>query len=324
MPKFKAMPLNNINVADFNWQIILNPNAQDHKGLAHWNEVAAKFEQQNIRYELHQANGSRKGIDIAQKLRQEGHRHLMVVGGDGTINEVVNGIMMSGVDTREVFLAVIPHGRGNDWARTHHYPENFLESAEGFLQGHFASHDIGLTKVFQEDQQIEQRYFININSYCFSAEVIYETVHNKHKFFNVSVYMLGVFSALFKHKAIPVKIQAEECQYEDQPFMISVANCQYNGGGMRQAPEASYNDGLFDVVIIPNLSIWTVLTKIKYIFSGTHLQKLKGVKYFRTNKLTIDSSPCIMGEMEGELLSQGRYEIELLPNALNVLTFNQE
>lgn len=324
MPNFKAMPLNNINVADFNWQIILNPNAQDHKGLAHWSEVAADFERHHIRYELHKANGSHKGIDIAQKLCQDGHRHLMVVGGDGTINEVVNGIFTSGVDTREVFLAVIPHGRGNDWARTHHYPEGYLESAEGFLKGNFTLHDVGLTRVFQEEKEIEQRYFININSFGFSAEVIYETVYTKPKFLNISVYILGVFLALFKHKALPVKIQSKEFQYHDKPFLIAVSNCQYHGDGMRQAPEARYDDGLFDVVILPSVGVLTVLLKFRHIFTGKHIHKIKGVQYFRTDKLTIDSSPYVLGEMEGELLSQGRYEIELLPNALNVLTFNQE
>lgn len=324
MPNFKAMSLNNIPIAEFNWQIILNPNAQNHKSLVHWTEISAMLDKNHLHYDLHQANGKNMGMEIARKLCQNGHRHLMVIGGDGTINEVVNGIFTSGVDTHEVFMAVIPQGRGNDWARTHHYPDKYSEIIDGFLKGRFTSHDIGLTKVFQQEKEVEQRHFININSYCFSAEVIYETVYNKRKFFNVSVYMLGVFSALFKHKDSQVRVLAEGNQYEGKPFMISVANCQYNGGGMRQAPEALYDDGLFDVVIIPSLSIWTVITKIKYIFSGQHLQKVEGVKYFRTNKLTIESSPCVLGEMEGELLPQGRYEVAMLPDALNVLTFNQE
>ena len=322
MPNFKAMPLNNINVADFNWQIILNPNAQDHKGLEHWTDIAAKLEQNNIRYELHQANGSHSGTETAQRLCQEGHRHLMVIGGDGTINEVVNGIFTSGIDTHEVFLAVIPHGRGNDWARTHHYPQNYLDTLEGFLKGRFTAHDVGLTKVFQEEKQVEQRYFININSFGFSAEVIYETVYTKPKFLNISVYLLGVFLALFKHKAVPVTINSNDFKYEGKPFLFAVANCKYHGDGMKQAPDASYDDGLFDVIILPQVSILTVLLKIKHIFTGKHIHKIKGVQCFRTSKLSISAEPSVLGELEGELLSQGRYEIELLPLAFNTLTFN--
>lgn len=318
------MSLNTIKVTDYNWQIILNPNAQDHKGLEHWTEIAAKLDANHIRYELHEANGSHSGMETAQKLCQEGHRHLMVIGGDGTINEVVNGIFTSGVDTHEVFLAVIPHGRGNDWARTHHYPKDYLDTVDGFLKGSFTAHDVGLTKVFQGKNQIEQRYFININSFGFSAEVIYETVYTKPKFLNISIYILGVFLALFKHKAQPVKIQAKEFQYHDKPFLIAVSNCQYHGDGMKQAPEARFDDGLFDVIILPSVGILTVLLKFRHIFTGKHIHKIKGVKCYRTDKLTIDSSPYVLGEMEGELLSQGRYEIELLPLALNVLTFNQD
>ena len=111
-------------------------------------------------------------------------------------------------------MAVIPHGRGNDWARTHHYPKDYLDTVDGFLKGRFAAHDVGLTKVFQEEKLIEQRYFININSFGFSAEVIYETVYTKPKFLNISVYMLGVFLALFKHKAIPVTINSNDFKYQ--------------------------------------------------------------------------------------------------------------
>lgn len=316
------MSLNTIKVTDYNWQIILNPNAQDHKGLEHWTEIAAKLDANHIRYELHQANGSHSGMETAQKLCQEGHRHLMVIGGDGTINEVVNGIFTSGIDTHEVFLAVIPHGRGNDWARTHHYPKDYLDTVDGFLKGNFTAHDVGLTKVFQGKNQIEQRYFININSFGFSAEVIYETIYTKPKFLGISVYLLGVFLALFKHKPLPVVISSENFQYEGKPFLFAVANCKYHGDGMKQAPDASFDDGLFDVVILPQVGILTVLFKIKHIFTGEHIHKIKGVEYLRTNKLSINAEPPILGEMEGELLSPGRYEIEMLPLAFNTLTFN--
>lgn len=315
------MSLNTINVADFNWQIILNPNAQDHKGLEHWNEIAAKLDEHHVRYELYQANGSHSGINLARKLCQEGQRHLMVIGGDGSINEIVNGIFTSGIDTHEVFLAVIPHGRGNDWARTHHYPTDYLEAVEGFLKGRFIEHDVGLTKVFQGEKEIEQRYFININSFGFSAEVIYETIYTKPKFLNISVYMLGVFLALFKHKPIPVIINSKDFHYQGKPFLFAVANCKYHGDGMKQAPDASFDDGVFDVIILPQVGILTVLLKIKHIFTGKHIQKIKGVQCFRTNKLSISAEPSILGELEGELLSQGRYEIEMLPLAFNTLTF---
>lgn len=318
------MALTTINVADFEWQIIMNPNACERKNFDEWPDIIAKLEQHNIRYKIHYSDGSHAGIKISKNLCRDGYRYFMVVGGDGTINEVVNGIFGSRVNTNEVFLAVIPHGRGNDWARTHHFPVNQLDTIDGFLKGNFTPHDIGLTKVYQEGDMLEQRYFLNINSYCYSAEVIYETIYNKPLFKKVSVYLLRAITTLFKFKFKKITINSNEFQYEGLPFMMVVAICQYNGGGMRQAPQAQYDDGLFDVVIIPKISKMTVIRKIKYIFTGEHLKMIEGVRFFRTNKLVIDSSPYILGEMEGELLAQGRYEIEMLPSSLNILTFNQQ
>lgn len=317
------MALNFIKVKDFQWQIIINPNACDKKCMNNWAEAEKTFAAYDIHYDLHQANGSHKGIEIAKALCQQGHRHLMVVGGDGSINEVVNGIFQSGVNPNEVFLAVIPHGRGNDWARTHQFPQDIEKTIEGFLVGSFALHDIGLTTVFQEDRMVEQRYFININSYGFSAEVIYQTVYNKPKIEGAAVYLKSIFKTLFTHKYVPVKITIDEQVNESQPFMFVVANCQYNGGGMRQAPEASYNDGLFDVVVIPKISLFTLFLKIKHVFSGRHIEMIEGVKLYRGKKVIVESNPFVLSEMEGELLQKGRYVVDMLPSALNVLTFNK-
>lgn len=317
------MELNFIEVSEFEWQIIANPNACDKKCLSNWDIIENALTENHIKHAYHKADGCHKGIELARTLCQEGHRHLLVVGGDGTINEVVNGIMSSGVDPAEVYLAVIPHGRGNDWARSHSFPKDIADSFKGFLKGSFTRHDIGLTKVFAQDQLLEERFFININSYCFSAEVIYQTNVKKPKFLNISVYVLGIFQALRNYRYIPVKIRGNNISYDDEPFMFVVANCQYNGGGMRQAPEAQYNDGLFDVVIIPKLGTLKILFNIRYIFTGRHIQKLKNVQFFRTDKLSIESEPFIRGEMEGEMLKQGRYDIEMIPNALNVMTLNK-
>jgi len=76
------------------------------------------------------------------------------------------------------------------------------------------------------------------------------------------------------------------------------------------------------VIILPQVGILTVLLKIKHIFTGQHIHKIKGVQCYRTNKLSISTEPPILGEMEGELLEPGQYEIELLPLAFNTLTFN--
>lgn len=310
-----------LNVHDYTWQVIVNPNACDCKCLNNWNDIASKLDENSVKYELHQAQGSKKGIEIAKQLCAQGCRHLMVIGGDGTINEVVNGIMLSGIDTREVYLAVIPFGRGNDWARTHQFPKNFLQSIDVFANGKFICHDIGKVQTVEQEKVLEERYFANIAGFGFDAEVIYDTVYKRPHFMGISVYVLSLARCLFKYRSTPVQIKAPGFDFQNKVFTMAVAICQYNGGGMRQAPMAKPDDGLLDVVAIKKISKLRVMTLVKSLFDGSHIQKApKKVVACQTDHVSISSPKLFRAEVEGELLSTGRYEVSVLPNALNMLT----
>lgn len=309
-----------LNVKEFTWQVILNPNACDKKCFEHWSEISAKLSAVGIQHVLHLSDACGKGIQLAKSLCEQGFRHIIVIGGDGTINEVVNGIFLSGVDTHEVYLSVLPLGRGNDWARAHDFPQGFMQSIEVLLQGKFLSHDIGTVRSIQTSGKSFKRHFINIAGFCFDAEVIYDVTHNKPHFMGVSVYMLSLARTLFKFKSRYLTVTSPDFSYDGETFLMVAAIGKYNGGGMLQAPESLPDDGKFDVVVIPNIPKTKVMANVKNIFEGTHIQKIPEISTYRTNKLTIESKYQIRGEVEGELLPVGKYEIEMLPNALNVLT----
>lgn len=310
-----------LNVKDFTWHIIINPNACERKCFNRWKEISSRLDINEVKYVLHKSGGIKVGIDIAKKLCEEGVRHIIVIGGDGTINEVVNGIMLSGVDTREVFLAVFPLGRGNDWARTHQFPKNCIDSIDVFLQGKFLRHDIGKVQTVKQSQVMAERYFANIAGFGFDAEVIYDTVYKRPHFMGISVYVLSLVRCLFKYKSIPVHITAPGFDYNDRVYTMAVAICQYNGGGMRQAPMAKPDDGMMDVIAIRHLNILRVLTLVKSLFDGSHLQKASDkVASCQADSVTITSSQLLRAEVEGELLETGEYKLSLLPGALNMLT----
>ena len=310
-----------LNVKDYTWHIIINPNACERKCFNRWKEISSRLDINEVKYVLHKSVGIKVGIDIAKKLCEEGVRHIIAIGGDGTINEVVNGIMLSGVDTREVFLAVLPLGRGNDWARTHKFPKNCIDSIDVFLQGKFLQHDIGKVQTLKQSQVAAERYFANIAGFGFDAEVIYDTGYNKPHFIGISVYVLSLVRCLFKYQSIPVHIAAPGFEYKDRVFTMAVAICQYNGGGMRQAPMAKPDDGMLDIVAIKNLNKLRVLTLVKSLFDGSHLQKAPDkVAFSQADSVTITSPQLLRAEVEGELLETGEYRVTLLPSALNMLT----
>ena len=309
-----------IDVADFEWQVVANPNALGKRSLEHWPSISGIMSSKGIRHVLHRAESTGKGIEIARKLCAEGHRHLMVLGGDGTINEVVNGICESGVPLNAVYLAVMPVGRGNDWARSHNYSTKVDGNMEIFFHGRFIQHDIGMVRTIYDDVEKAHRYFINIAGFGFDAEVIYDVTHNKPRFLGISVYILSLLRTVFSFRSQPIVVQAPDLQFDGKSFLMVAGICQYNGGGMRQVPMAVPDDGLLDVVVVPDVSLWTVFKHFKKIFAGNHIHAIEGIKTCRVSHLEVSSEKLLRGEVEGELLPTGNYIIEVVPQKLNVLT----
>lgn len=314
------MATNNLNVSQFTWQVILNPNAREKKCTDIWKSIEQLLQEKGIQYVLHLADARLKGIETARQLCVDGHRHLMVLGGDGTINEVVNGICESGVALNEVYLAVMPVGRGNDWARTHNFSTEIGQNLEIFLKGNFMQHDIGVVKTLEHEVEKAHRYFINIAGFGFDAEVIHDVTHNKPHFLGISVYVLSLVRCLFSYKSQQVDIKSSNFRFNDKSFLMVAGICQYNGGGMRQVPMAVPDDRKLDVVVVPKVRGITVVAHVKHIFEGTHIQKIKGIRTYQTDSLEIKSDTLLRSEVEGELLTTGDYRVELVPQTLNVLT----
>lgn len=306
---------------EYCWHILLNINANEKKCEKRWQPIAAKLQSLGIQFELHRLTKPGDGIATAKSLCEKGIRHLVAAGGDGTLNEVVNGIFTSGVNTREVFLAVLPMGRGNDWIRTHHYPKTPEETIDLWEKGQFLQHDIGLVTSTTTDQKTDNRYFINIAGFGFDADVIYDVTYHPPHLFGFNVYVLSLLKTLLSHKPKTIQVSADDdFSFNGKVFMVIAAICQYNGGGIREAKYAVPDDGKIDLIVAPAMSIPKVLKHMKDMTSGDHIDKIKEIRMTLTTQAEIHSDQLFRGETEGELLTVGDYHISLLPNALNVLT----
>ena len=262
-----------------------------------------------------------EGIATAKELCQNGIRHLVAAGGDGTINEVVNGIFTSGVDTREVYMAVLPLGRGNDWVRTHHYPKTIEEVVKLWKEGRFMQHDIGRVTTQTPDNQQTIRHFINIAGFGFDADVIYDVTYNKPRIGGSAVYVLSLLKTLLRHKPTIVTVSADKgFAFDGEVFMVIAAICKYNGGGICEAKYAVPDDGLIDLIVVPKLRIIQVVKHLKEMFSGDHIDTIKTIRKTLATDISITTTSHLRAETEGELLTVGNYRIEVIPKALNVVS----
>lgn len=313
--------MTNIQIEEHCWHIILNTNANEKKCEQSWKPVAELLERRNIRYELHLVRGPGEGIATAKQLCDKGIRHLVAAGGDGTVNEVVNGIFVSGVNTNEVYLAVLPLGRGNDWVRTHHYPKNIDEVVKMWCEGRFMRHDIGKVTAQTSDGRTTSRYFINIAGFGFDADVIYDVTHHPIRLFGLNVYVLSLLKTLLSHKPTLVHVSDDNgFAFDGEVFMVIAAICQYNGGGIREAKYAVPDDGNIDLIVVPKMHALKVIRHLQDMHTGDHIDKIKEIRLVQTHRADIRSERPFRAETEGELLPTGNYSIEVMQNALNTLT----
>ena len=303
------------------WHIILNSNANEKKCERNWRPVADILEQHGIRYELHTTRKAGEGIAIAKALCDNGIRHIVAAGGDGTVNEVVNGIFTSTAKPSEVYLAVLPLGRGNDWVRTHHYPKSIAQVVNMWHEGRFIQHDIGKVITQAPDGPKDSRHFINIAGFGFDADVIYDVTYHRPRIGGSSVYVLSLLKSLLSHKPTPVKVTADDdFAFDGEVFMVIAAICQYNGGGIREAKYAVPDDGKLDLIVVPKMRTLQVVKHLKDMRTGDHIDKIKTIRMKQTTHADIHAGRLFRAEVEGELLTVGDYRIELIPNALNVLS----
>ncbi len=315
----KPFEKDTISVFEHSWQIIANPNALSNSCYKHWEEIASKLDELQLDYQFHITEETEKARKLVIDLCQKGHKYIMAMGGDGTVNQIVNAILSSGVPTEDIYLAVLPLGTGNDWCRTHNYPRPPLESINIFLRGQFVRHDVGFVECIQEGKVTSSHYFINIAGFGFDAAIIHKTAHAKSRNNNKGIYLLTLLKVLFSHQSQRIHIRTEREDIEEDIFSIAVGNGKYNGNGMMQVPMADPTDGKFHIMRLRSIHPLQVIKNIKNLYKG-HLEQLPEITYSEASDIYIECSPHTLGEIEGDTLPTADYHITILPGKLHILT----
>lgn len=310
--------IHQIVVNQHEWHIFLNRNAMHCRSSEYWKSIETQLTSAQVPYCCHYAQSQKEDSEVILNCCRNGVRHFVVVGGDGSLNFFIDNVVKSGINISDIFVAVIPLGTGNDWARSHHYPTKPQEAVTLFLNGKFISHDVG--KVVTKSAEGESiRHFINIAGFGFDAEVIQRTKGQGKP--SSSMYLLSLLKTLFNYKSKTVSVLIDGKLYDYELFTAAVGINQYNGNGMRQCPDAICNDGFFQTVIIRKVGILKVLRNVGRLFKGTHVKLLKEVESFHSQEVQfLCKEDLLLGEVEGEMLSKGNYSVTLLPQRINLLT----
>ncbi|MDD3876486.1 MAG: diacylglycerol kinase family lipid kinase [Bacteroidales bacterium] len=301
------------------WNVIINPKAFKGKSLNFWSKLRIFLWEKGLTLSVWDSPSIERCEEIIKLLLEKKQSNFMVVGGDGTLNEVVNALIRNKADLSKIYLAVVPSGTGNDWARTHNISKSPLKLAEMFTHGMFIKHDVGKITVTSGKEFIE-RYFINIAGLGFDAEVILRVLNSKeYRYGSRFIYLKNLLLSLKHHKTIPCHFIFDNIEIDVPVFSIAAGICKYNGNGMKQVPMAVHDDGLLDIVYIEKMNLFEIMTQLPRLFLGTHVG-YKKVHHIRTANIQIHPQNKMYAETEGEIVGTGSFAIECISSKINVLT----
>lgn len=301
------------------WFTIINPNAGNRKGKKDLNRITEILSGNNIPFTYIITGGKGHAIEFTKDAIREGYRKIISVGGDGTLNEIVNGIFLQKhCPVKNIILGMIPVGTGNDWGRMFGIPLVYEGAVRVIKECKTMLHDIGVVSYHNGNQQ-EKRYFINIAGLGFEATVIKRTNRQKEKGNNgKAVYLLNLLFSLFSYKNAMTEFIVDGRKNSCEIFSINVGNGRYCGGGMRQTPDALPDDGFLDITVIKGMGRIEIIRSLKILYDGTILSHPK-VDGYRAKNLKVSSETLLFAEADGELLGHTPVEFDIIPSALNII-----
>jgi YegS/Rv2252/BmrU family lipid kinase len=304
--------------------IIVNPASAGGATGRAWPGVASTVRQHFGPFEVAFTRSGGEAVEIAEREARAGRRLVIACGGDGTINEVANGILRAESETE---LGLLPSGTGGDFRRTLDIPQRTADAARALREGETRLMDAGRVTFTSERGAEESRFFVNVASFGMGGDVI-KRVKSREGLPAGAARLLGgrlSFAAAalqavvtFEKPLVRVSLDdGDESQMNVANFCV--ANARYFGGGMKIAPNAKVDDGRFDVVAVGDVSALTVLANSYRLYLGTHLgiQEVRHAHARRVRAESADGS-VVKLEVDGELVGSLPAAFELLPGALRV------
>ena len=240
---------------------------------------------------------------------------MVSVGGDGTINEIVNGLYDAG-NIRDIMLGIIGTGTGSDYIRTIGVPREHKEACQCLLNPRKLLVDLGVVEHVSGSQTVK-RLFVNFAGLGFDAEVVKATTQRFKALGTMPSYLMGLLTTLLTYKNKEVSLRLDGKTDDRKVCAIVMSNGKYGGGSMFVAPDADPTDGLFDVLTIGDLSKPDLLRSLPRIYKGTHLTHPK-VTMERAKEIEIQPKEPMSLQADGELLGEAPARFEILPATLNV------
>lgn len=288
-------------------KLIVNPVSGTDSAPDYLQTINQSLRQKFLDLDIVMTTGAGDAMQAAARAVEQGCTHLFIAGGDGTLNEVLNGVMRLDETSTGVIFGLIPLGTGNDFAVALGLPEDVPTTLDILLAGRTVEVDVG---------QLNDRFFVNVSAGGFIAEVSDAVDPRLKSLAGKLAYLVGGAQVLFDYDPVETSVQIieEEKSFALTMQMFAVCNSRLIGGGRMIAPDARIDDGLLDVCLIeamPTLDFIGLLTRVS---SGDHVEEER-VHYFKAHELRMEFARAVKVNTDGEVFETRECRYRVLPKA---------
>jgi diacylglycerol kinase (ATP) len=305
-------------------QVIVNPESNQGRTKKRWKRIkeVLKFFIKEFKYEF--TEKPLQAVEISRSAIKEGTELVVGVGGDGTINEIANGFFEQEKPINpDTALGIIPSGTGSDFSKSLHIPLGLRNALRVITQAPSNRIDIGKVTYRNHSASEVERFFLNVSDFGIGGEVVYK-MNQERMEKKASSYFKCLISTFmnYTNKKLNITVDGQEIPVNE--YMVgAIANGRIFGKGMKVAPEASLNDGMFDLVLVRKMKKLEFFRNVFRIYTGTHLSHPK-ISLIRGTKIEVtpaDIEEKILIEVDGEQVGSLPATFEILPQRLLVKSF---
>ena len=255
-------------------------------------------------------------IELARQAALLNSTYIIATGGDGTMNEVANGVMLS--ENKNVKVGLLPMGTGNDFAKTIGVSNNIAELKKLIETNSIKEIDLGLVQFKNKIFKDESRYFINITDVGLGGFIAQKLSTSNNWMGAFLTFQKAIVTTFLTYEHRWLKSEADNFNYEGKTLSYIIANGKYFGAGLGIAPDAKPDDGMFEIVLGAEISLWDYLLnlgKVRKCLKVDHPQ----MSYHKAKEISIESTEALPIDMDGEFIGYTPMQVSVVAKALKFL-----
>ena len=300
------------------WGVVYNPKAGSRKTQKRWNEIRQYMESRGVLFDYLQSEGYGSVERLTRILANNGYQTIVVVGGDGAINDAVNGIMSSSAEEKEnIALGIIPNGIGNDFAKYWGLDEDdYKQAVDWIINRRLRKVDIGRCR-YQKDGSQEERYFINAMYIGLGARLV-QIANGTRRFWGMShlSFLSSMFLLLFERKLHRCHLCVNGEHIRGNVMTVCIGSAR----GYGLTPSAVPYNGWLDISVVNRPELFQMLSGLWMLLKGRFLNLRKVVQPYRTRKVQILRAQNAVVSLDGRIIEPVYpLKVKILPEALTLI-----